>query len=186
MIPKVRVLVDGLPFKTEGYERAKAILKAKFGKPSEITNTHIQCVMSLLIISQNNATKIYDFYEKLLTHSQALDTIGKLNEINGYVRMTLDKLPTIYADLVRIDDDWQERDFGQFIEALRKWADRNPISLDDKRTNRNTPRKDRLYQISQDIWKAKLCVYCNKEDHKSTDCKTVTNVEDYKRSFAQV
>ena len=90
MIPKVRALVDGLPFNTEGYERAKAILKAKFGKPSEVTNAHIQCIMSLPIITQNNVIKIHDFYEKLVTHSQALDTMGK---------------PT---DLVRIGDDWQE------------------------------------------------------------------------------
>ena len=178
VIPKVRALVDGLPFNTEGYERAKAILKTKFGKPSEVTNSHIQCIMSLPIITQNNVIKIHDFYEKLVTHSQALDTMGKLKEINGYVRMTLDKLPAIRADLVRMDDDWQECDFGQFIEALRKWTDRNPISLDDKRNNRNPPRKDRLYQTSQDIWKPKPCVYCNKEDHKSTDCKTVTKDED--------
>ena len=30
------------------------------------------------------------------------------------------KLPTIRADLVRPDNDWQEWDFSQFIEALRK------------------------------------------------------------------
>ena len=58
--------------------------------------------------------------------------------------MGLDKLPAIRADLVKINDDWQEWDFGQFIETLRKWTDRNPISLDDKRNNRNPPVKDRL------------------------------------------
>ena len=127
MIPKVRVLVDGLAFNTEEYERAKVILKTKFGKPSEVTNSHIQCIMSLPIITQNNVIKIHDFYEKHVTHSQALDTMGKLKKINGYVRMTLDKLPAIRADLVRVDDDWQEWEFGQFIEALRKWTDRNPL-----------------------------------------------------------
>ena len=60
VISKVRALVDGLPFNTEGYKRAKAILKAKFGKPTKITNAHIQCIMSLPIITQNNAIKIYD------------------------------------------------------------------------------------------------------------------------------
>ena len=76
---------------------------------------------------------------KLVTHSEALDTIGKLKQINGYVGIALDKLPAIRADLVRIDDDWQEWDFWQFIEALRKWTDRNPIPLDYKRSNRNPP-----------------------------------------------
>ena len=151
VIPKVRAHVDRHPFNTEGYERAKAILKAKLGKPSEATNTHIQCILFSPIIAQNNVIKIHDFYEKLVNYSQALDTMGKLKEINGYVRMTSDKLPAIYADLVRIDNVWEKWDFGQFIEALRKWTDRNPISLDDKRNNVNPPRKDRLYKTSQDM-----------------------------------
>ena len=33
LAPKVRVLNDGLPFTTVGYERVKVILKSKFGKP---------------------------------------------------------------------------------------------------------------------------------------------------------
>ena len=39
--PKVRVLADGLPFTTEGYERAKNILRSKYGKYSEVANAHI-------------------------------------------------------------------------------------------------------------------------------------------------
>ena len=82
-IPKVRALINVLPFNTEGYERAKTILKAKFGKPNVVTNAHIQCLMSLPNITQSSVGKIHDFYEKLVTHSQALDIMGKLKEING-------------------------------------------------------------------------------------------------------
>ena len=82
-IPKIRALINVLPFNTEGYERAKTILKAKFGKPSVVTNAHIQCFMSLPGITQSSVGKIHDFYEKLVTHSQALDIMGKLKEING-------------------------------------------------------------------------------------------------------
>ena len=70
VIPKKRALVDGLPFSTEGHERGKAILKAKFGKLSEVTNAHIQCIMSLPIITQNNVIKIHDFYESLIRKGQ--------------------------------------------------------------------------------------------------------------------
>ena len=31
--------------------------------------------------------------------------MNKLKEINGYVRLTLDKLPGMRADLVRIDEE---------------------------------------------------------------------------------
>ena len=83
VIAKRRVLIDGLPFNTERYERAKTTLKAKFGKHSEVNNAHIQYIMSLPTITQSCVEKIHDFYEKLVTHSQALDTIDKLKEING-------------------------------------------------------------------------------------------------------
>ena len=39
--PKVRLHIDGLPFSTEGYTRAKSILQSKYGKVSEIINAHV-------------------------------------------------------------------------------------------------------------------------------------------------
>ena len=48
------------------------------------------------------------------------------------MRAMLDKLPDIRADLVRLDDDWQEWRFPELIESLRKWCDRNPISSRDQ------------------------------------------------------
>ena len=41
--------------------------------------------------------------------------MGKLKEINGYVKLTIDKLQGIKADLVRTDDDWHEWKFPQFL-----------------------------------------------------------------------
>ena len=55
---------------------------------------------------------------------QALDTINKLKERNGYVRLTLNELPG--ADLVRIGEDWEEWTFPQLVDALRKWTTKNP------------------------------------------------------------
>ena len=64
--------------------------------------------MALPNIPGSQPSKIHDFYEKLLSNVQALETLGKLREISGYVRMTIDKLEGIRGDLVGTDDDWQE------------------------------------------------------------------------------
>ena len=40
LVPRVRATVDGLPFTSEGYVRAKNILKTKYGRPSEVANAH--------------------------------------------------------------------------------------------------------------------------------------------------
>ena len=39
--PHVCEAIDGLPFTTEGYERAKNILKSNYGKTSEIVRAYV-------------------------------------------------------------------------------------------------------------------------------------------------
>ena len=58
--------------------------------------------------------------------------MGKLKEINGYIKLTLDKLLTISADQIQTDDNWQEWDSWSLIKAIRNWTDRNPVPLKDK------------------------------------------------------
>ena len=153
LVQKVHLAIDGLPFTVEGYERAKCILQTKYGNPSEVANTHIQSIISLPTIHGTNPGKIHEFYEKLVTNVQALDTMGKLREMNDYVRMTLDKLIGIRADLVRTDDNWQEWKFTHLVEALRKWTERNPLPMDhersehfDEKFNHKQPKRDRIFQ----------------------------------------
>lgn len=52
-----------------------------------------------------NVIKISFFKDKLSTYSHTLHIMRKLKEAKGYVRMTLVKLPIIYENLARIDDD---------------------------------------------------------------------------------
>ena len=130
--PKVRVHIEGLPFTTEGYERAKHILKSTYGKSSEVINAYVQNLTSLPVVKGANPSKIHDFHAKLLTSVQALESMGKLGEVNGFARATLDKLEGIKSDLVRTDDSWQNWGFPQLVDALRRWTERNPIPLDDR------------------------------------------------------
>ena len=67
----------------------------KYRKPSEVANAHVQNMISLPQINNANLQKIYEFSEKLLYNVQALDRMGKIKEMNGYVRVTVDKLQGI-------------------------------------------------------------------------------------------
>ena len=51
--PKVRAGIDGLPFSSEGYERAKNILRTKYGKMSEIVNAYVHNIMGLPVVCGN-------------------------------------------------------------------------------------------------------------------------------------
>ena len=93
----------------------------------------------------------------------------KLNEIKGYVRNTLDKLPGIRADLVRLDDSWQDWGFCELVETLRKWTERNPKII----ASEKKPKRDNVYHTTERERKTRRCVYCEKERHKSSECKAV-------------
>ena len=135
LLAHVRKLVDSLPFTSEGYSHAKAILQAKFDKPAIVANAHINCIISLPAVFGSHPKKVNDFYEKLMSSVQALETMKRLNEVKGYVRNILDKLPGIRTDLVRLDDSWQVWEFCDLVEALRKWTERNPkIIASEKKT----------------------------------------------------
>ena len=97
-----------MPFNSEGYTQAKNILMTNYVKPREVANAHIQYIMGLSVITETNPTRINEFYEKLVSNIQTLESMGKKKDIRGYVRLTLDKLPGIRSDLVRLDDNWQE------------------------------------------------------------------------------
>lgn len=56
----------------------------------------------------------------------ALDNMNKFKDIDEYVKITLDKLPEILADLIMLEDDWQNLKISGLFEALRKWAELNP------------------------------------------------------------
>ena len=172
LVPKVRLLIDGLPFTSEGYTRVKSILTSRYGKSSEIATSHIHCVTSLPVISNCNPNRIQEFYEKLTISVQALETMKKLKDIKVYVRVTLDKLPGIRADLVRLDDNWQEWDFCQLVDSLRRWTERNPKTAGNPEKNF---RRESLFQVrDKDQNPAYVCVYCEKPGHEYSECELVS------------
>ena len=155
--------------------------------------------MSLPVINGANPNKVSQFYEKLCSNVQALETMGKLGEVNGYVRMTLNKLEGIRGDLVRTDDDWQEWKFDQLVEALRKWTVRNPPKPDEDFNQEKPPLwkppfkppprfpkpRDRVFNSRQEEWKTRPCVYCESSEHRSVDCNKIVNVAQRKKYLSE-
>ena len=116
---KVKRTIEALPFTPEGYNRAKSILNERFGKKSEIVKAYVKEVLDLPLISSANPRRINEFSEKLTYCVQVLQTLNKLEQVNGAVSMTLDKLPAIRGDLVRTDPDWESWSFAKLSEAVR-------------------------------------------------------------------
>ena len=149
LAPKVRPTIEALPFPLEGYNQAKSILQAKYGKESEIVKCYTHDILELPIIHGTSAKKIHEFNEKLTYCVQALETLKKLEGVNGAVLMTLDKLPGIRGDLVRTDLAWEKWEFIQLVEALNQWCRRNPVEKPvDGDEESKTKRREKFFHAN--------------------------------------
>ena len=91
-------------------------------------------------------------------------------------------MPGICADLVRLDDDWQDLGFTQLVEALRKWTERNPKTFVPPDKN---VKQDKMHRTKENEHISRVCVYCDKEGHKSSECETVAKVSDRRLILSQ-
>ena len=191
---KVRADIEGLPFNSEGYERAKNILKSEYGKTSEIVNAYVRNIMGLPTIVTTQTKDIDEFYKRLLFNVQSLETLGKLREVSGNVRAVLDKLKGIKADLVRGEEGWRDWDFGQLLQAIKRWRDINcdlQVSIDGSGSKGKNDRNDgnsrrRSFNTRQGNGKQmRSCMYCDKEDHMSANCPQVVTVGDRRKILTQ-
>ena len=148
-------------------------------------NAHGQALVNLQTISGTNPNRMHEFWETLITHIQPLEILGKLKEINGYVRSTLGKFPGIRSDLVRLDDNWQEWEFHEVIEALRKWTERNPVQNERRGEYINPKEKIKTYMARQEGPPQATCVYCNQEDHKGIVCEKFKDMKDRQKILSE-
>ena len=182
LTPKAKTCVESLPFSVEGYNRAKAILKDKYGKESEIVKSYVKEILELPSISNSNPRRISEFSETLTYCVRALQTLNKLDQVNGNVSMTLDKLSCIRGDLVRTDPEWEAWDFDKLAEALRQWVKRNPVTESE-------PRKDdyrkKLFHANRGEQKLLGCIYCGDVNHKAVSCTKVVTQSERKQILAK-
>ena len=181
--PNVKRSVESLPFTLEGYNRAKTILETKYGKESEIEKCFVKEILDLPDISGADPHKIEEFCEKLTHSVQALETMGKLNNVKSNISMTLDKLSGIRGDLVRSDPEWETWDFVQFTEALNQWVRRNPVTHSPR--NREEFKRKKLFSAQNDSSRPRGCVYSGDSSHKAVQCEKVRDTNERKRILAR-
>ena len=117
----------------------------------------------------------------MLYKIQSLETLGKLERVNGMTRSVLDKLPGIKSDLVRGEEGWQDWGRAQLVTVLKLWRDINPCS---EESSKDRKRRDRSEKILNTGAKKQGCVYCDDVSHKSRECTRVADVNERKKILA--
>ena len=121
---------------------------------------------------------------------QSLNTLGRLADVKGNVRSTLDKLKGIKADLVRGNEGWKDWGFKDLLRELRKWTEINPVEdnvAEKGEINRGILPKRTLpahvfkTQSQLEFGTGNQCVYRDSGDHKSLNCTNVTTTDERKK-----
>ena len=103
-------------------------MEGEYGKTSEIVNAYVQNIMELPVVKNANPNEINRFYKTLLYNVQTLETLGKLERVNGMTRSVVEKLRGVKSYLERGKEGWQDWGLTQLSQALKLWRDINPCN----------------------------------------------------------
>ena len=182
--PKVKAVINGLPYNETGYKRAKEILERKHGIQEEIVAAFVKEITDLPRIATANPKKVEEFYSKLNVVVNALMTMGKIDSVAGQAALTLEKLAAIKGDLTRTDPNWRSWGFTELLENLEQWVERNSVtmSLEDplplKRGDHRDPKLRKAYQAQGN---PRRCVYCGSTEHRAVECDKVSDPVERKK-----
>ena len=131
-----------------------------------------------------NPAKVHEFHKALSYNIQLLETLGKIERVNGTTRNVLEKLKGIKADLVRGEQKWQDWDLPRLVTALKKWKDIH--TLDEGSNESTKPKRNSKFFLTKDGERKKRpCVYCEESTNLSKDCSTVLTVSAHKKVLAE-
>ena len=156
-------------------------LRGKYGNPDEIAGAYVINLLEMPAVTERDVARIHQFYEKLLFNIESLETLVKLDTVQGmtYYDVIVKKLELLRSELVsHVPRDWRSWSFGDLLEALRKWTGTNPVvETFGKGTNpkRSTLPSDRIYH-SQDRYVGN-CVYCDSGEHRSSKCNKLSTLD---------
>ena len=156
-----------------------------------IVNAHVNEIINLPVIRGTNYWKISSFYEKLSKSFDALQTLGKGDTLTGLVMTTVNKLPHVKPDVVRIDDEWEQWRMEDLIENLAKWLKRNKPEEQMDSPPETTKREKHWFSkgeertsVSKPSRQGPNCMFC-KESHWGDACPTYDTLEKRKKFFVE-
>ena len=88
---------------------------------------------------------------------------------------TLNKLPQVKPDLVRVDESWEEWSMEDLIDALQKWLRRNHVE--------SSKCKKHMFSEKQGDKLKPYCLFCRKQEHWSKDCTLGTTLAERNKFF---
>jgi hypothetical protein len=109
--------------------------------------------------------------------------MGEISMLNRLVVSTLNKLPNLKPDSVRMDDSWEDWDMKQFILAIQVWLKRNKIvDTPNKEGKKRDPHWYTQQRENEPRRNSPVCLFC-KESHWGDQCKSYATTEEREKVF---
>ena len=154
-------------------------LKKEYGQTKVVVNAHMDEIINLTPVRGSNYRKVQEFYEKLSKNFDTLQTLEEGEKLHGFVMATLNKLPQVKPDLMRVDENWEDWLMEDLIDALQKWLRRTT----QRPALNNTRRlRSHLFMLKGEK-PTPYCLFCRKQDHWSYSCTVVTELVDRRKFF---
>ena len=100
--------LQNLKPETVGYKTAWDHLKKEYGQTKVVVNAHMDEIINLFPVKGSKYFRVQEFYEKLSRNCDTLQTLEEGQKLQGFIMTTLNKLPHVKLDLVRVDENWEE------------------------------------------------------------------------------
>lgn len=149
--------------------------RKKYGQTKVVVNAHMDEIINVVPVKGSNYFGVQDFYEKLSKNYDALQTLEEGEKLQGFVMTTLNKLPHVKPDPVRVNESWEEWSMEDLIDALQKWLRRNHVE--------NSKCEKHLFTQRPGDNQSPYCLFCRKHDHWSENCTVVTALANRKKFF---
>ena len=171
---------------TVGYKMAWDRLKQEYGQTKVVINAHVDEILNLPAVRGSKYERVQEFYDKLSKNYDALQTLGHGEMLQGLVMTTINKLPQVKPDLVRLDENWEDWKLEDLIRNLRAWLKRNKVEESTQPSQPYGEKRKERHLFTQKGEKKQSqpphCIYC-KGEHWSNQCKVVVIVGDRKKFF---
>ena len=149
-------------------------LEEKYGHPSDVflcgkpmflcfrtKFSYVENLIELPSMIEWDVPKIHRFYEQLLFNVKSLETLGKLNIIQGATFYVIKKLEVVKAELVsHILKDWREWIFKELLEPYENGRRPMPTWKCRIATKARTPlnRPQACGRLTLAIMKSSACI----------------------------
>ena len=147
---------------------------------------HVDQIVNLPVVRGSSYNKVHEFYGSLSNSHDALQTLGEADMLKGFVLTSLNKLPDIKADLVRIDEEWEEWGMKDLLKAIEKWLKRNqPESgkdMGEKKRKRHWFGQNGFGKQPQ---RGPHCVFGCEDSHWGDCCPVYDTLEKRRRFFSE-